>query len=195
MSKTPPAPPSLADLRKEIDAIDEQMHRPADAARRHHRPADPGEEDPGGRLGIPARARSRHDAAAGRTPSRHPAARYGREHLARHRLDLHLRAGAVLGARRCFGQRIRDARFRAVSFRLHRALCGAFQRPGRGRSRGEIEGRSGAGVGDIRPTPWWITLEPAGAPKSSRGCLLSSAPIIRPHCRCSRSRASPTTLW
>jgi chorismate mutase len=27
MSQTPPAPPSLADLRKEIDAIDEQMHR------------------------------------------------------------------------------------------------------------------------------------------------------------------------
>ena len=26
MSDTPPAPPSLADLRKEIDAIDEQMH-------------------------------------------------------------------------------------------------------------------------------------------------------------------------
>jgi chorismate mutase len=27
MSRTPPAPPSLADLRKEIDEIDEQMHR------------------------------------------------------------------------------------------------------------------------------------------------------------------------
>jgi chorismate mutase len=27
MSKTPPAPPSLTDLRKEIDTIDEQMHR------------------------------------------------------------------------------------------------------------------------------------------------------------------------
>jgi len=27
MSQTPPAPPSLADLRKEIDEIDEQMHR------------------------------------------------------------------------------------------------------------------------------------------------------------------------
>jgi chorismate mutase len=27
MSQTPPAPPSLADLRKEIDTIDEQMHR------------------------------------------------------------------------------------------------------------------------------------------------------------------------
>jgi chorismate mutase len=27
MSQTPPAPPSLADLRKEIDSIDEQMHR------------------------------------------------------------------------------------------------------------------------------------------------------------------------
>lgn len=27
MPETPPAPPSLADLRKEIDAIDEQMHR------------------------------------------------------------------------------------------------------------------------------------------------------------------------
>src|SRR6201992_4525008 len=27
MSPTPPAPPSLQDLRKEIDAIDEQVHR------------------------------------------------------------------------------------------------------------------------------------------------------------------------
>ena len=27
MSKAPPAPPSLQELRKEIDAIDEQVHR------------------------------------------------------------------------------------------------------------------------------------------------------------------------
>ena len=31
-------------------------------------------------------------------PPRHPAARHRREHLARHHLDLHLRAGAVFGA-------------------------------------------------------------------------------------------------
>src|SRR3981189_738091 len=39
---------------------------PADGARRHHRPADPGQADPGSRFGVSAGARGRHDAAAGR---------------------------------------------------------------------------------------------------------------------------------
>ncbi len=134
MSKSPPAPPSLAGA-----AQRDRRHRragppPADGARRHHRPADPGEADPGGRLGVPPGARGRHDAPAGAASSRHPAARHRREHLARHHLDLHLCAGAVFGACRCFARRIRDAGFGAISFRLHRSLCLAFQRA-RPRSR------------------------------------------------------------
>src|ERR1700722_5507624 len=39
--------------------------QPVDAARRYHRPADPGEADPGGRLGVPPGARGRHDAPPG----------------------------------------------------------------------------------------------------------------------------------
>ena len=159
---------------------------PADGARRHHRPADPGEADPGSRLRVPARARGQHDARAGPAPSRHPAARHHREHLARHHLDLHLCAGAVLGACGCLRRRTRDAGFGAVSLRLRRALCGAFQRAGRGRSGGEIEGRSGAGLGDLEPH---AVVDRAGSrtarQRSSPGCRSSNAPIIRPRCPCS----------
>ena len=124
---------------------------PADGAWRHHRSADFGQADPGGRLGVPPGARGRHDAAAGGAPSRHPAARHRREHLARHHLDLHLRAGAVLGACGSVAGRIRDAGFGAVSFRLHRSLCRAFQRAGGGRSGGQVERRSRAGVRHLQP--------------------------------------------
>ncbi len=166
MSKPPPAPPSLAELRKEIDSIDEQVHRLLMAARRHHRPADPGQADPGGRLGVPSGARGRHDAAAGAAPSRHPADRHRREHLARHHLDLHLCAGAVLGACRHLGRRIRDAEFGAVSFRLRPSptsrISARRPRSRRWRSRRAIWRWS-------RPTssrtPWWIALEAEGAPK------------------------------
>ena len=151
MSKAPPAPPSLAGAAQRDRRDRRAGPSPVDGARRHHRPADPGQADPGGRLGVPPGARGRHDAAAGRAPSRHPAARHRREHLARHHLDVHLCPGAVLGACGCLGRRTRDAGFGAVSFRLRRALCGAFQRAGRGRGGGEIEGRSGAGLGDLEP--------------------------------------------
>src|SRR5882724_4217946 len=127
--------------------------QPADGARRHHRSADFGEADPGGRLGVSSRTRGRHDAPAGAAPSRHPAARHRRKHLARHHLDVHLCAGAVFGARRYFARRIRDAGFGAVSFRLYRSLRLAFQRAGRGRRGGHVEGRSGAGLRHFQPHP------------------------------------------
>ena len=169
---------------------------PADGARRHHRSPDPGQADPGSRLGVSPGARSRHDAAAGRAPSRHPAARHRREHLARHHLDLHLRAGAVFGACRRLARRIRDAGFGAVSFRLHRSLCLAFQRACRGRGGRQVEGRSRAGVGDLEPH---AVVDHAGGrsarQKSSRGCRSSSAPTIRRRCRYSWCRASPTVRW
>src|SRR5580698_2240050 len=43
--------------------------------------------------------------------------------------------------------------------------------------------------------PWWTALEFETAPKISPGCLSSNAPIIPPACRCSSSPASPRTPW
>ena len=159
---------------------------PADGARRHHRPPDPGEADPGSRLGVSPGARGQHDARAGPAPSRHPAARHHREHLARHHLDLHLRPGAVLGACRRLGRRIRDAGFGALSLRLRRAVCRRIsaRRPRSKRWRN-------------RRAIWrWSRRSPAarrGGSRSKRtarrrsspACRSSNAPIIRPHCRCS----------
>ena len=151
MSKPPPSPPSLAELRQEIDSIDAQVHsllmQRGDIIDRLIQVKQTQEVG----FGFPPGARGRHDAPPGAASSRHPAARHRREHLARHHLDLHLRPGAVLGACRCFGRRIRDAGFGAVSFRLHRALRVAFQCAGRGRGGRQIQGRSGAGVGDVQP--------------------------------------------
>ena len=101
-------------------------------------------------------------------PSRQPAARHRREHLARHHLDLHLCAGAVRGACRPLRRRRADARFRAFPFRLHGAVRAAY---GRGeRRRGGHRNRKAisasfpafaiAGAG-----PWWTALEFDAAPK------------------------------
>ena len=166
MSKPPPAPPSLEVLRKEIDAIDEQVHRllmaRGDIIDRLIQVKQTQEV---GSAFRPAREADMMRRLV-RAPSRHPAARHRREHLARHHLDLHLCAGAVFGACRHFGQRTRDAGFGAVSFRLRGALRRAFQRD-RPRSR-----RWRRSKGDLAlvsatssRTPWWIALEAEGAPK------------------------------
>ena len=113
---------------------------------------------------------------------RHPAARYRREHLARHHRDVHLCAGAVQGACRHVGGRRGDARQRALSFRLHGAVRHAHRR-GRRRRRGRgLAGRSRPRAGAMRSP-----AHRRGGPrskamrrKSSRGCRSSSAPIIRP---------------
>ena len=113
---------------------------------------------------------------AGAAPSRHPAARHHREHLARHHLDLHLRPGAVLGACGCLGRRARDAGFGAVSLRLRRALCRPFQRAGRGRSGGEIEGRPGAGLGDLEPH---AVVDRAGSGRRAKDHRAAAVPRTR----------------
>ena len=95
------------------------------------------------------------------------AARRGRGHLAHHRLDLHSRAGPLCRARRRFRRRRADARQRAVSFRLHRALRAASRRAG-GHRRGDASKgdlgvlRSAGGSGD---GAWWLRLVGDGAPK------------------------------
>jgi hypothetical protein len=55
-------------LRKEIDSGSTSRSQLLDGARRHHRPADPGQADPGNRLGVPPGARGRDDAPAGAAP-------------------------------------------------------------------------------------------------------------------------------
>ena len=123
---------------------------------------------------------------------RHPAARHRREHLARHHRDLHLCAGAVLGACRPLGRRRRDARLRALPFRLHGAVRAAYGRGQRGRGGVGIQGRSRPGAG-VRawpaPAPGGPRSNSTPRRRSSRGCRSSSAPTIRPRCRCSWSRA------
>ena len=74
MSHSPPAPPSLAELRKEIDTIDEGMHRllmqRGDIVDRLIQVKQTQEV---GSAFRPAREAG-HDAAPCRAPSRHPAA-------------------------------------------------------------------------------------------------------------------------
>ena len=186
MTKISPAPPSLQELRKEIDAIDEQVHsllmQRGDIIDRLISVKQTQEVGSAFRPAREADMMRRLVAA----PSRHPAARHRRKHLARHHLDLHLRSGAVLAACRSVARRIRDAGFRALPFRLHRTLRAAFQCASRCRSGGECERRPRAGLGDLEPrrhggSHW----KPTARRRSSPACPSSSAPIIRPRCRCS----------
>ncbi len=141
---------------------------PPDRAQRDHRASDQGEGHAGIRLGVPARARSLDDAQAGRTASRHPAARYRREHLARHHRDLHACAGALFRtcrsgggrSRRCAiprasisASRCRSCRISAPPARSrrwrHRRAIWRWCRPHRSRGSGA----------------WWAALEGDKAPK------------------------------
>ena len=169
MAKAPDNPhPTLADLRKEIDRIDEAMHQLLMERGEIIDRLIAVKQQPGDRLGVPPGARGRDDAPAGRAPQRHPAARHRREHLARHHLDLHLCAGAVLGARRPVGGRRADARFARASISASRCRsCRTWARPAwsrRCRPRRAISAwcrRS--------PSPaagaWWSALEFDAAPK------------------------------
>ena len=84
----------------------------------------------------------------------------------------------------------RDARFRALSFRLHGAVRDAY-----GRGRRDLGGRASKGDLGIVPAiavagagAWWTMLEASGRRRSSRACPLSSGPIIRLRCRFLRFR-------
>ena len=166
--------------------------RAADRARRDHRPPDRRQKNPGIRLGFPPGARSGHDAPARAAPSRQPAARYRREHLAGHHLNIHLRPGAVFGSCRPVGRRCADARFRAIPFRLHGAVRAAHGRGERGPGGDRIEGRSGprARLRHRRRRPV-VDRRSNSTPRQrlSPGCRSSSAPTIRRLCRYSSSRA------
>ncbi len=166
MSKAPDAP-SLADLRKEIDRIDEAMH---------HLLMERGEiidrliavkrSQETGSAFRPAREADMMRRLV-QAPQRHPAARHRRKHLARHHLDLHLCAGAVLGARRSVGRRCADAR-RArfhfgftVPFVPHMGAAGVVAAVSA--SKGDL----GLVPAFARPAAgaWWSALEFDAAPK------------------------------
>ena len=96
-----PKPPrhkdqSLADLRREIDRIDEAMHELLiERGEIIDRLIAVKKTEETGSAFRPAREADMMRRLV-QAPSRQPAARYRREHLARHHLDLHLCAGAVL---------------------------------------------------------------------------------------------------
>ena len=162
----PPLRPRSQELRKEIDAIDEQVHRllmaRGDIIDRLIQVKQTQEVGSAFRPAREAGMMRR----AGAASSRHPAARHHREHLARHHLDLHLRAGAVFGACGCFGRRIRDAGFGAVSFRLRRCLMSAhFSAQAAVEAVAKSKGDLALVSATSSRTPWWIALEADGAPK------------------------------
>ena len=186
MSKPPPSPPSLAELRKEIDAIDEQVHRLLMAR--------------GDIIDRLIQVKQTQEVGSAFRPARE--AGMMRRLVERHRgilpLDTvesiwrviistftYVQAPFSVHADVSVGESaMRDsARFH---FGFVGALCLAFQRAGGGRGGGEIEGRPGAGLGDLEPH---AVVDRAGSrvarQRSSRGCRSSSAPTIRRRCRCS----------
>ena len=150
MSK-PPSPPSLAELRKEIDAIDEGVHRLL--------------MQRGDIIDRLIRVKQTQEVGSAFRPARE--ADMMRRLVERHRGILpidtvesiwrviistftYVQAPFSVHADVSVGESaMRD--FGAVSLRLRGALCRAFQRAGRGRSRIEIERRSGAGLGHFQP--------------------------------------------
>ena len=99
---------------------------------------------------------------------RHPAARHRREHLARHHRDLHLRAGAVLGARRPVGRRRARCAIPRASISASRCRsCRIWAPPAWSRRSRESQGRSraGAGLAIAGAGAWWSALEFDAAPK------------------------------
>ena len=162
----PTRDPSLADLRAEIDRIDAAMHALLMERGEIIDRLIKVKGTAGIRLGVPPGARSRHDAPAGRAPSRHSAARYRREHLARHHRDLHLRAGAVLACmptcrratRRCATARGFISASPCRSSRIWARPASSRRSPHRKGDLGLVPATRRAG-----PPAWWTALEGDGA--------------------------------
>ena len=164
--KTPTAP-TLADLRDEIDRIDQGMHQLLIERGQIIDTLIKVKKTQGFRLRVPARPRGLDDAPAGRAPSWHFAARHGGEHLARHHLDLHACAGALFGP--CRYER-RDAAMRdsvrfhfgfTVPFRTHLGAEGVVKAVAASKGDlGLVPANAVAGSG-----AWWTLLEGDKAPK------------------------------
>ena len=165
MSK-PTDKPSLADLRKEIDRIDESMHRLLmERGEIIDRLIASKDSQESGSAFRPAREAE----MMRRLVKRHKdiAARYRRKHLARHHLDLHLCAGAVFRACRPVGGRRADA----DSARFHFGFTVPFV-PHMGAAA--VVAAVSSSKGDLGLVPalavasagaWWSALEFDAAPK------------------------------
>ena len=196
MSKSPPAPPSLEVLRKEIDSIDEQVHRLLMAR--------------GDIIDRLIQVKQTQEVGSAFRPARE--ADMMRRLVERHRGILpidtiesiwrviistftYVQAPFSVHADVSVGESaMRDsARFHfgfVVPYVSHFSAQAAVE------ARGEIEGRSGAGLRPRRAARrGGSRSKPRARRRSSRGCRSSNAPIIRRRCRCSWSRASPTTPW
>ena len=195
MSKPPPAPPSLAELRKEIDTIDEGMHRLL--------------MQRGDIIDRLIQVKQTQEVGSAFRPARE--ADMMRRLVERHRgilpLDTVESIWRVIISTFTYVQApfsvhadvsvsepaMRDsARFHfgfTVPYVAHFSAPAAVEAVAR--SKGDL-----ALVSAISSrTPWWSRWKHNARQRSSRGCPLSSAPITPPHFRCSWSRASPTAPW
>ena len=134
--------PALADLRQEIDRIDEAMHRLLMERGRIIDRLIAVKKTGEFRLRLPAGPRGLDDAGPRRAAWRPAAPRHGRGHLAGDHRDLHLCAGALCGPCGHLGRRCADARFGAVPFRLHGALPHPSERRRGDRGGGGLARRS-----------------------------------------------------
>ena len=190
--------PSLADLRREIDRIDETMHGLLmERGEIIDRLISVKQTQESGSAFRPAREAEMMRRLV-EPPHGHPAARHRREHLARHHRDLHLRAGAVLRSRRPVGGRRGDARLRPLSFRLHGAVRSAYGRGERGGGGVRLQGRSRTGPG-LRHGRRRRLVERArvrcGAEDHRAAAFRRARRPSGRRCRCSSFPAPPPTPW
>ena len=183
MTATPPAP-SLADLRQEIDRIDEAMHRLLmERGTIIDRLIAVKKTSKAGRLRLPARPRGLDDAGARRASRGPPAARHGGGHLAGdHRAPspMSRRSYSVHADISGGDAPMRDsARFHfgfTVPYVTHPSAAAVIEAVAA--SRGDLgifrldQGAPAAPGGARSPT--------SAARRSSRACPSSSGPTIRP---------------
>ena len=183
MPQPPPAPPSLQELRKEIDAIDAQVHSLLMAR--------------GDIIDRLISVKQTQEVGSAFRPARE--ADMMRRLVQRHRgilpLDTvesiwrviistftYVQAPFSIHADVSHG-RVRNAGFGAIPFRLHGSLCFAFQRHRRGRGGRGVEGRSGTGLGHREPNPVVARARGGGDAEDHR------PPALRRTCRSSGSAA------
>ena len=160
-------PPALADLRAEIDRIDEAMHRllmeRGDIIDRLIAVKKTSET---GSAFRPGREAAMMRALAARHAGLLPLDTVG-GHLARHHRDLHLCPGPVRGPCRRLGRRRADARHGPLPLRLQRALPPARERRGGDRRRRRGPGDLGIFRLDqgVSAGAWWRDLVGDTRPK------------------------------
>jgi len=165
MSKTPPAPPSLEVLRKEIDAIDEQVHGLLMAR--------------GDIIDRLISVKQTQEVGSAFRPARE--ADMMRRLVQRHRgilpldtvesiwrvhhLDVHLRAGAVFGPMPTFRSANPRCGIGAIPFGFTVPYVSHFSATAAVEAVANSKGDLALVSATSSRTPWWIALEASGAPK------------------------------